>query len=123
MLETGLSPLARGHGYSVDLVGETDMTDILTRVLLGGLGVFLIFLGVAMLVVRGIAGSLRSICAPRVIIIQNDSSHERQPGLTETGVVRVTAIRGRVARQTLSQARDYAVRARHSANAAVRLCL
>jgi hypothetical protein len=76
-----------------------------------------------MLVVRGIAGSLRSIFAPRVIIIQNDSSHERQPGLTETGVVRVTAIRGRVARQTLSQARDYAVRARHSANAAVRLCL
>jgi ABC-type sugar transport system ATPase subunit len=45
-------------------------------------------------------------------------------GVPETaGVVRVTAIRGRVARQALSQAMIYRVRARHSANAAVRLCL
>ncbi len=56
------------------------MTDILIRILLGGLGVFLMFLAVAMLVVQGIAGSLRSIFAPRIIIIQNDSAHERQPG-------------------------------------------
>jgi hypothetical protein len=42
-------------------------------------------------VVRGIAGSLRSIFAPRVIIIQNDSAHERQPGLTETYKPMVTA--------------------------------
>src|SRR5271165_1242020 len=81
MLETGLSPLARGRGKAVDLVGETDMTDILIRILLGGLGVFLFFLGVAMLVVRGIAGSLRSIFAPRVIIIQNDSTYEPERGL------------------------------------------
>ena len=67
------------------------MTDILIRILLGGLGVLLFFLGVAMLVVRGIAGSLRSIFAPRVIIIQNDSAHERQPGLTETYKPMVTA--------------------------------
>src|SRR5271156_1528261 len=91
-LETGLSPLAHGRGYAVDLVGETDMTDILIRILLGGLGVFLFFLGVAMLVVRGIAGSLRSIFAPRVIIIQNDSTYERQPGLTETYKPMVTAL-------------------------------
>ena len=92
MLETGLSPLARGRGYAVDLAGETDMTDILIRILLGGLGVFLIFLAVAMLVVQGIAGSLRSIFAPRVIIIQNNSAHERQPGLTETYKPMVTAL-------------------------------
>lgn len=92
MLETGLSPLARGRGCAVDLAGETDMTDILIRILLGGLGVFLMFLAVAMLVVQGIAGSLRSIFAPRVIIIQNDSSHERQPGLTETYKPMVTAL-------------------------------
>jgi len=67
------------------------MADILIRILLGGLGVFLFFLGVAMLVVRGIAGSLRSILAPRVIIIQNDSTYERQPGLTETYKPMVTA--------------------------------
>ena len=92
MLETGLSPLARGRGYAVDLAGETDMTDILIRILLGGLGVFLIFLAVAMLVVQGIAGSLRSIFAPRIIIIQNDSAYERQPGLTETYKPMVTAL-------------------------------
>lgn len=92
MLETGLSPLARGRGYAVDLAGETDMTDILIRILLGGLGVFLMFLAVAMLVVQGIAGSLRSIFAPRIIIIQNDSAHERQPGLTETYKPMVTAL-------------------------------
>ncbi len=45
-----------------------------------------------MLVVGGIAGSLRSIFAPRVIIIQNDSAHERQPGLTETYKPMVTAL-------------------------------
>ena len=67
------------------------MTDMLIRILIGGLGVLLFFLGVAMLVVRGIAGSLRSIFAPRVIIIQNDSAHERQPGLTETYKPMVTA--------------------------------
>ncbi len=92
MLETGLSPLARGRGYAVDLAGETDMTDILIRILLGGLGVFLMFLAVAMLVVQGIAGSLRSIFAPRIIIIQNDSAHEREPGLTETYKPMVTAL-------------------------------
>ena len=92
MLETGLSPLARGRGYAVDLAGETDMTDILIRILLGGLGVFLMFLAVAMLVVQGIAGSLRSIFAPRIIIIQNNSAHERQPGLTETYKPMVTAL-------------------------------
>ena len=92
MLETGLSPLARGRGCAVDLAGETDMTDILIRILLGGLGVFLMFLAVAMLVVQGIAGSLRSIFAPRIIIIQNNSAHERQPGLTETYKPMVTAL-------------------------------
>lgn len=60
------------------------MTDILIRILLGGLGVFLIFLGVSMLVVRAIAGSLRSIFAPRVIIVQSDSTHKREPGLVDT---------------------------------------
>jgi hypothetical protein len=54
-----------------------------------------------------------------VAFFQPFSGLSQQP----RGVVRVTAIRGRVARQTLSQAMDYAVRARHSANAAVRLCL
>jgi len=92
MLETGLSPLARGRDYAVDLVEETDMTDILIRILIGGLGVFLFFLGVGMLVVRGIAGSLRSIFAPRVIIIQNDSTYERQPGLVGTYKPMVTAL-------------------------------
>ena len=42
---------------------------------------------------------------------------------TLDGIVRVTAIRGRVGGQGLSQAMIYAVRARHAANAAVRLCL
>jgi hypothetical protein len=60
------------------------MTDMLTRILIGGLGIFLFFLGVSMLVVRGIARSLRSIFAPRVTIIQNDSSYEREPGLIDT---------------------------------------
>ncbi len=92
MLETGLSPLARGRGYAVDLAGETDMTDILIRILLGGLGVFLMFLAVAMLVVQGIAGSLRSIFAPRIILIHHDSAHEREPGLTETYKPMVTAL-------------------------------
>jgi hypothetical protein len=45
------------------------MTDMLIRILIGGLGVLLFFLAVGMLVVRGITGSLRSIFAPRVIII------------------------------------------------------
>jgi hypothetical protein len=67
------------------------MTDILIRILLGGLGVFLFFLAVAMLVARGIAGLLRSIFAPRVIIIQNDSTYERQPGLVDTYKPFVTA--------------------------------
>ena len=49
------------------------------------------FLGVSMLVIRGIAGSIRSMFAPRVIIIQNDSSYERQPSLTETYKPMVTA--------------------------------
>jgi hypothetical protein len=39
------------------------------------------------------------------------------------GVVKVTAIRRRVARQALWRVMIYPVRARHSANAAVRLCL
>ena len=44
-------------------------------------------------------------------------------GATAEGVVKVTAIRRRVARQALWQVMIYPVRARHSANAAVRLCL
>jgi hypothetical protein len=52
----------------------------------------LFFLAVGMLVVRGIAGSLRSIFAPRVIIIQNDSAYERQPGLVDTHKPMVTAL-------------------------------
>jgi hypothetical protein len=41
----------------------------------------------------------------------------------QRGVVKVTAVRRCVARHALSQAMFYAARARHSANAAVRLCL
>jgi len=68
------------------------MTDMLIRILIGGLGVLLFFLAVGMLVVRGIAGSLRSIFAPRVIIIQNESTYERQPGLVDTYKPTVTAL-------------------------------
>jgi hypothetical protein len=39
------------------------------------------------------------------------------------GVVNLTAARPRAARHTVSQPTIYAARARHSANAAVRLCL
>ncbi len=68
------------------------MTDMLIRISIGGLGVLLFFLAVGMLVVGGIAGSLRSIFAPRVIIIQNDSAYERQPGLVDTYKPMVTAL-------------------------------
>jgi hypothetical protein len=68
------------------------MTDILIRILIGGLGVLLFFLAVGILVVRGIVGSLRSIFAPRVIIIQNDSTYERQPGLVGAYKPMVTAL-------------------------------
>jgi hypothetical protein len=60
------------------------MTDILTRILIGGLGVFLMFLAVSILVVRAIAGSIRSMFAPRVTLIQNDSTYKREPGLVDT---------------------------------------
>jgi hypothetical protein len=70
--------LARGRGKAAGL-GEPDMTDILTRILLVGLGVFLIFLGVSMLVFRGIARSLRSIFAPRVIIVEKSSEQSSPP--------------------------------------------
>ena len=65
---------------------------MLIRILIGGLGVLLFFLAVGMLVVRGIAGSLRSIFAPRVIIIQNDLTYKREPGLVDTYKPMVTAL-------------------------------
>ena len=86
------SRVGAGAAMRSDLVGETDMTDMLIRISIGGLGVLLFFLAVGMLVVGGIAGSLRSIFAPRVIIIQNDSTYERQPGLVDTYRPMVTAL-------------------------------
>jgi hypothetical protein len=60
------------------------MEDMLTRILLGAVGVTLFFLGVSLLVVRGITRSIRSIFAPRVIIVERDSAREAQPGLVNT---------------------------------------
>jgi hypothetical protein len=80
-----------GAGAAGDLEQEMDMEDILTRILIGGLGVLLMLLAISILVAQGIARSLRSIFAPRVIIVQNDSTHERQPGLVETYKPMVTA--------------------------------
>jgi hypothetical protein len=69
MLETGLAPLC-ARGAMRLLEGETTMEDMLTRILIGGLGVLLFLVGVSMLVVQGITRSIRSIFAPRVIIVE-----------------------------------------------------
>jgi uncharacterized membrane protein YidH (DUF202 family) len=80
MLETVLLPLARGRGYAVDLAWETDMTDLLTRFLLAGLGLAMIAIGVLWLAARGVARWF----APRVIVVERNSEQPPNPSFPMT---------------------------------------
>jgi Na+-transporting methylmalonyl-CoA/oxaloacetate decarboxylase gamma subunit len=60
------------------------MTDIMIRILLAGLGVVLIFFAVSILVVGGVARSIRSLFAPRVIIVQQSPARDREPTFIES---------------------------------------
>jgi hypothetical protein len=89
-LESELSPF-RARARRCRRPRTEDEHDGYADANIGRLGVILMFLGVSILLVRAIAGSIRSMFAPRVIIIQNDSIYKREPSLVDTYKPMVTA--------------------------------